>query len=89
MESCYGCGAEAEKHPILGVINRSDVEAGATTIANPSDASAFVGVTVCGPCHKDPEHRTAHALKCHFVERQDERKVLVALVMAGSENLGS
>jgi hypothetical protein len=87
MEQCYGCGKEAERMPVIGVMNRADVEAGTRVVANPSELSAFVGVYACAECHRDPGHRTAHALKCHFFERKDERKVLVGLIQAGSMDL--
>lgn len=86
MERCYGCGAEAEKHPIVGVAHAQDVEAGTDVLKNPNDASNFVGVHVCKDCHVNPEHRTAHALKCHFFERGE--KALVGMILAGSENIG-
>ena len=89
MERCYGCNAEAGEHPILGIINKADVEDGAPVIANPNATSAFVGVGVCADCHRDPEHRTVRALKCHFHERANAGKALVGLIMAGSTNLQS
>jgi hypothetical protein len=87
MEICYGCGAKAEQHPILGVMNKADVKRGATIIPNPAEASPFVGVPVCKLCHEDPEHRTVHALKCHFFSRGGKREVM-GLVMAGSADIG-
>jgi hypothetical protein len=99
-EQCYGCGAEAppaqkivndqvvtvREHPIVGVLNRADLEAGAPHLANPLEGSAFVGVPVCAACHQDPAHRSARALKCHFFERG--KQGVVGLVMAGSATIG-
>ena len=103
MEKCYGCGAETkeaqkvengeivtyfEKHPIVGVVNKADVEEGTAVLENPDAESVFVGVLVCKECHENPEHRTAHALKCHFFERTSQKQIRMALILAGSEDIG-
>jgi len=87
METCYGCGAKAESHPIIGVVNKDDVKAGTAVLENPDEGSDFVGVPVCAACHVDPEHRTAHDLKAHFFSAGPG--AIRALVMAGSSDLGS
>lgn len=90
METCYGCGAEAESHPIVGVLNSGDVDPKfdkKSIIANPDGGSVFVGVPVCAACHQDPEHRDEHDLKCHFFDRSSA-SIARALVMAGSSSIG-
>lgn len=103
MEKCYGCGARSapvqkivdgkivtvDEHPILGVLNKADLDTKSrpTTLANPNTASAFVGVAVCKACHEDPAHRIAHALKCHFFERGGKQS-MVGMILAGSNDLG-
>lgn len=77
-EICYGCGAlssAANPHPVVGVINSADLDDGWTSIDNASgepgeDGEQYVGVPVCGACHRDPQHRSAHPLKVHFFERK-------------------
>lgn len=95
-EVCYGCGTEipVREHPalpptsVIGVMHAEDVDAGWTTIDNPSpdaaeDGQSYVGVPVCIPCHQDPAHRTAHQLKCHFFERKGSA-AKIGLMLAGS-----
>lgn len=96
MEQCYGCDADAkEQHPVIGVINKKELDTAVAFIANPKGTNAkgedgehYVGVPVCKACHEDPAHRTVRSLKCHFFYRTDKDAVLVALIRAGSLNLG-
>jgi hypothetical protein len=48
MESCIGCGAQAEKHPVVG-IGRADLAA---------NVGELVEHPVCKQCHENPAHRT-------------------------------
>lgn len=93
-EKCFGCGAVSSdgQHPIIGVINKKDINDSATVIDNPSEDAAqdgqhYVGVPVCDNCWKDPRHRTANPLKCHFFERKGNVPK-IGLMLAGSFDLG-
>lgn len=91
METCYGCGAKADQHPVVGVLNAKDLKRGTKAVENPvsgqaaPDGQKYEGVPVCDACHRDPAHRSQNALKCHFFMRDNAR---LGLVMAGSPNLG-
>jgi hypothetical protein len=84
-ETCYGCGTVAPEQPMVGVMHRQDVAAGAQVIdLDPS--RAWVGVPICDLCHREPTHRTAHALKCHFHPRGVRART--GILLAGSTDLG-
>lgn len=50
MQTCAGCGAGAEKHPIVGVT---------------FDRGLAVALPVCAECYHEPAHRKV-VLKVHF-----------------------
>lgn len=88
-EVCYGCGAMSDDpHPIMAVVNKKDAADAKNVIENPDATRDFVGVPVCSACHKDPAHRTTHAIKGHFFERVGNMPK-VALMLAGSSDIGA
>lgn len=92
-EICYGCGSlssAANPHPVVGVLNRTDLDDGWTVLDNDSpgeDGETYVGVPVCDACWRNPEHRSAHPLKVHFFERKGN-SAKVGLLTAGSFGIG-
>lgn len=78
MEICYGCGAKAEAHPFVVVVNASDVE------TDEKSERGFAHVPVCAACHRDPSHRTT-PIKGHFFPREMADRARDA---AGSPNIG-
>jgi len=81
--SCAGCGAEAAAHPIVCIMREQDVPAGAVPMTA-SSRRGFVGLPVCGACHRDPARRR-RTLKGHFFDRQHAGRAVSA---AGSHTLG-
>jgi hypothetical protein len=67
METCFGCGAQSERHPVAG-IGRADMD---------NDSGALVSYPICAECHANPEHRKRN-LKCHFHQRSQETLGLAA-----------
>ena len=75
MQTCYGCGAEADQHPWVAVISSPGGE-------------LFVAEPICAPCHQDPQHRSklpGGRLKGHFFPAG---QAALALSRAGSSHLG-
>lgn len=80
METCVGCGAVVERHPIVAVAALGDVGGDQVSVQN-----GFAAHPVCLSCWRDPEHRTRQKLKAHFFERNATSKALGAI---GSNTIG-
>lgn len=82
VTACAGCGILSAEHPIVAVMNPSDVPEGVT--ASEPGPNGFVSAGVCRNCHVDPTHRV-RTIKGHFFESS---QAAAAVRVAGSNELG-
>jgi hypothetical protein len=82
METCYGCGAQGARFPIVAVMNAEDAVTPQPD-KTPSERG-FIDVPVCAECHRDPQHRKV-PIKGHFFGREQAK---VAVEAAGSADIG-
>ena len=67
METCVGCGAKQEAHPMVGMMSKATAADLGAKIGE-VNRNGFVAVPVCELCHQDPTHRK-RVVKAHFFPR--------------------
>lgn len=82
METCAGCGAQAEEFPIIGVVNKDD-ELAHLAVIHSLDNPDWKGIPVCDACWRNPAHRKT-PLKCHFFLRGAGK---IGVAAAGSDTI--
>lgn len=82
LETCAGCGTQAEEHPIIGVVHKDD-EAAPLAVIHSLDNPDWKGIPVCDACWRNPAHRK-NQLKCHFFLRGAGK---IGVAAAGSDTI--
>jgi hypothetical protein len=79
MQTCIGCGAQAERHPFIGV-GRQRLETG---------DGPMVDHPVCNACYLDPAHRSSPLKLTYFHVDASSQAVAAARVLDAKSRAGA